>query len=124
MKAAVLLMLGRFEELITCLEYYLPVINEQEEHTEMSALLLAVRLKHTGMSMQQMEQMIIAFYSAKVWDKLRLCWLCDDPLDKLLSSITDKDMENAACSALLVRLKERFSHTPISQQSLRSLLNP
>lgn len=123
-KAAVLLMLGRLEELITCLEYYLPIINKQEEHTEMSALTLAVRLKHTGRSMQQMEQMIIAFYSAKVWDKLRLCWLCDDPLDKLLSSITDKDMENAACSALLVRLKERFSHTTISQQSLRSLFNP
>lgn len=123
-KAAVLLMLGRLEELPAYLEQYLPAIVSQEERAEMSALALAVRLKHEGAAMERIGRLISVFYAAEVWNTLRSCWLCDDPLDVLLRAMPDKEDSDAACSALLVRLKRQFSGVPVSQQALRTLFDP
>ena len=124
LKAAVMLMLGRLQELPAYLEQVLPTIVPQEERAEMSALALAVRLKHEGTAEERIERLISAFYSAKVWNTLRTCWLCENPLDALLSSMADNGKADEACSALLIRIKRQFSRTPVSQQSLRTLFYP
>lgn len=124
LKAAVLLMLGRLEEVPAYLEQVLPAIVSQEERAEMSALALTVRLKHENAAMEQIERLILTFYSAEVWDTLRTCWLCEDPLDALLSSVADKAEADEACSALLMRLKARFSCAPVCQTALRTLFDP
>ena len=114
-------MLGRLQELPAYLEAVLPAIALQEERTEMGALALAVRLRHEGAAMEQIERLISIFYSVEVWDELRTRWLCEDPLDGLLSSMADNGKADEACSALLLRLKRQFSCTPVSQQALRTL---
>lgn len=123
LKAAVLLMLGRLEELPAYLEQYLPAIVAQEERAEMSALALAARLKHEGTAMERIGRLISTFYAAEVWNMVKTRWLCDDPLDVLLRAMPDKEEPDAACSALLIRLKTQFSGAPVSQQALRTLFD-
>ncbi|MBQ7886590.1 MAG: YcaO-like family protein [Clostridia bacterium] len=122
LKAAVLAMLGRLEEVPAYLEQYLPAIASQEERAQMSALALAVRLKCAGAAMEQIARLISAFYPAEVFNTLKTRWLCEDPLAAVLSSVPDKEEADEACSALLMRLKARFSQTSVSQAALGALL--
>ena len=121
LKAAVLMMLGRLEEVPACLEQALPAITSQQERTQMSALALAARILCAGAGMAQTERLISTFYSVQAWDALRACWLCENPLDALLSALADDQKADEACSALLLRLKVRFSQTPVSQAALCAL---
>ena len=89
----------------------------------MSALALAARLKHEGTAMERIGRLISTFYAAEVWNMVKTRWLCDDPLDVLLRAMPDKEEPDAACSALLIRLKTQFSGAPVSQQALRTLLD-
>ena len=84
---------------------------------------LTLRSNHT--SPQEIERYIKIFYPAKILDRLQENWLCDSPLEKLISGISSNNeaYNYEIINALRLKMKKEFTENSINQDDLKKLFD-
>ena len=96
-----------------------------EDKKELLALseVLILRADHSTPS--EIERYIKMFYPEEILSRLKENWLCDSPLDRLVSGISaiNESYDYEKINELRLRLKKVFTENRILQDDLKKLFN-
>lgn len=125
LKIAVMLMLEHYDNVMTYLEYKISQCQNTDDKKELSALLKVIQYQKCGWSMNEIEKMITLFYSKQQWETISTQWLCKNPVEKILSHVTDDSLNNSdqSINELFCKLKEKFAQNSIVQNDLRNVIH-
>ena len=125
LKIALLLSMGNDKEVLDEISRSYAWNISDEDKKELLALseVLILRADHSTPS--EIERYIKMFYPEEILSRLKENWLCDSPLDRLVSGISaiNESYDYEKINELRLRLKKVFTENRILQDDLKKLFN-